>query len=167
MRRIVHIDAPVAAKAAAMTADAFAPFGEFIDPPRVSGNTDWSGTFANPRPHARIVMFTSHVEPVALPATLKVMERHPHSFQTFLPLNVGRYLVCAAPNGEDDLPVVSQLRAFIVGAGYGITYRANVWHCPIAVLDSPAQFAVWMWKSGGDDDIELVDFSQPVTVQGA
>ena len=36
--------------------------------------------------------------------------------------------------------------AFIVGVGTSITYRANVWHHPMAALNRGAQFAIPMWR---------------------
>jgi ureidoglycolate lyase len=167
MRRIVEVKTPLAVRANEIDVEAFAPFGNVIRASATEARTDWSAPFDNKRGNARINCYTTSVDAVTLPATLKVMERHVHSFQTFLPLDADSYLVCVAPQGDGDLPDVSGLRAFIVPAGIGITYRANVWHHPMASLTRSAQFAVWMWRSGGDDDEEFVDLSQPVQVLGA
>ena len=167
MRRIVEVKKPLAVCATEIDAQAFAPFGDVI---RISTNeprTDYSSPFENKRLNARINCYTTSVDAAALPTTLKVMERHAQSFQTFLPLDADSYLVCVAPQGEGDLPDMSGLHAFIVRAGTGITYRANVWHHPMTALMRRAQFAVWMWRSGGSDDEEFVDLSQPVQVLGA
>lgn len=166
MRRIVEVNAPLAVRVSEIDAQAFAPFGDVIRVSADGTRTDWSGPFENKRSNARINCYTAGVDAVSLPTTLKVMERHIHSFQTFLPLDAGSYLVCVAPQGGGDLPDISALRAFIVPAGTGITYRANIWHHPMTALGRRAQFAVWMWRSGGDDDEEFVDLSQPVQVLG-
>ena len=167
MRRFVKISEAVAVTATAISAEAFAPFGDVVLPPTSGVRTDWSSAFANNRPEARISLYTSGVAAIGFPASLTMMERHEHSFQSFMPLDASRYLVCVAPGGDGDLPNVAGVRAFIVGAGTGITYRANVWHHPMVALDRTAQFAVLMWQSGGDDDVEFVDLVQPVTVHGA
>jgi ureidoglycolate lyase len=166
VRRRVELKAPFAVSATEIEASAFAPFGDVVRTLRTDGRTEWSGALENARSNARISLYTSTVRAVRLPVELSVMERHPHSFQTFIPLETSRYLICVAPNGVGDLPVLDCLRAFIVGAGTGITYRANIWHHPMMALDRLAQFAVWMWRSGGEDDEEFVDLVPPARVQG-
>ena len=165
MRRKLTLSTSVSVTAMAIDGEAFAPFGDVIVPPSNGERADWSSAFVNNRPNADINLSTSGVKQTHLPAKLTVMERHPHSFQTFLPLDVSRYLICVAPNDANDLPDMAAMRAFIVGAGTGITYRADVWHHPIAALDRDGQFAVLMWRSGGDNDEEFVDLGQPVYVQ--
>lgn len=167
MRRIVDVKGGLSVRASEIDAAAFAPFGDVIRVEPTGTRTDWSGPFENKRSDARITCYTTGVDAVTLPATLKVMERHVHSFQTFIPLDADCYLVCVAPHGEGDLPDMNGLRAFIVPAGTGITYRANVWHHPMTALGRRAQFAVWMWRSGGEDDEEFVDLSATVQVIGA
>jgi ureidoglycolate lyase len=167
MRRIVEVKAPLAVLASEIDAQAFAPFGDVIRTSASEPRTDYSSPFENKRSNARVNCYTTSVDAVTLPTTLKVMERHVHSFQTFLPLDACSYLVCVAPQGSGDLPDVSGLHAFIVRAGTGITYRANVWHHPMTALGRRAQFAVWMWRSGGSDDEEFVDLSQGVQVRSA
>lgn len=165
MRRVVTVSTSRTIVATEIDPEVFAPFGDVICPPLSGDRTDWSRPFANTRANARISLYTASVEPAALPVALSVLERHPHSFQTFIPLNASRYLVCVAPGGAGDLPEIDGLRAFIVSPGTGITYHANVWHHPMMALDRAAQFAVWMWRSGGDDDEEFVDLDRPVYVQ--
>ena len=167
MRRTVDVKAGLSVRASEIDAAAFAPFGDVIRVSPTGTRTDWSGPFENKRSNARINCYTTGVDATALPVTLKVMERHVHSFKTFIPLETDRYLVCVAPHGAGDLPDMSGLRAFIVPEGTGITYRANVWHHPMTALGRRAQFAVWMWRSGGDDDEEFIDLSQGIAIQGA
>jgi ureidoglycolate lyase len=92
------------------------------------------------------------------------MERHEFSSQTFLPLRVARYLVIVAPNTPDDGPNLSQVCAFVASGRQGVTYRANVWHHGLTVLDSPGEFAVLMWCDGTDRDEEFRTLDQPFTV---
>jgi ureidoglycolate lyase len=144
---------------------AFAPFGELIASPNSLPNIDFSNALENLRNNARTALYTTIVEPVALPLTLAKMERHRFSSQTFLPLEAGRYLVCVAPHGRDGQPDPEALLAFIVPAGVGITYRANVWHHPMMALDRKASFAVVMWRDGSEGDEEFVDLAQPLRVE--
>jgi ureidoglycolate lyase len=100
----------------------------------------------------------------SLPLRLTVLERHPFSAQTFIPLDAGRYLVivCGAdPQGGPDL---TTLRAFLAGAHQSVTFARNVWHHPMTVLEKPIEFAVAMGMTGrGDDDI-FQDLDTDVTV---
>ena len=167
MRRLVTVNSPLSVTAKPIDAEAFAPFGDVVVQPKGGARTDWTSALTNPRPNASISFATANVAMTRFPAPLKMMERHPYSFQTFIPLDVSGYLVCVAPGGADDLPAMDKLRAFIVPAGIAITYHANAWHHPMMALDRPAQFAILMWMSGGNDDDEFVDLSQPVTVLGS
>lgn len=144
---------------------AFAPFGDLIASPRSLPNIDFSGTLDNQRDAARTTLYTTVVEPVALPVRLEKMERHRFSSQTFLPLEASRYLVCVASHGKDGQPDPAALRAFIVPAGVGVTYRANVWHHPMMALDRRASFAVVMWRDGSAGDEEFVDLAEPLRVE--
>lgn len=166
MRRTVTCPPSMTVQAMPIDAAAFAPFGDVVAHAPGVPRKEWSSALTNPRPNASLSFSTANVAMARFPAALAVMERHAHSFQTFIPLDVSGYLVCVAPGGAEDLPAMDQLRAFIVPAGIAITYHANVWHHPILALDRPGQFAILMWRSGGDDDEEFVDLSQPVRVRG-
>lgn len=140
---------------------AFAPFGEVITSPDTLPNIDASRALDNRRDGASTTLYTTIVAPVTLPLTLTRMERHRFSSQTFLPLDASRYLVCVAPHGQSD---PDALLAFLVPAGTGITYRADVWHHPMTALDREARFAVLMWRDGSADDEEFIDLAQPLQV---
>lgn len=155
----------IAMKARIVDPAAFAPFGELIASPHSLPNIDFSGTLDNQREAAKATLYTTIVEPTALPATLDKMERHRFSSQTFLPLDASRYLVCVAPHDKDGKPDAGLLQAFIVPAGVGITYRANVWHHPMMALDRKASFAVVMWRDGSDGDEEFVDLVEPLHIE--
>ncbi|MGL5166064.1 MAG: ureidoglycolate lyase [Afipia sp.] len=144
---------------------AFAPFGELIASPNSLPNIDFSGALENQRDAAKTTLYTTIVEPVALPLMLEKMERHRFSSQTFLPLDASRYLVCVAPHDKDGKPDAALMQAFIVPAGVGITYRANVWHHPMTALDRKASFAVVMWRDGSAGDEEFVDLTEPLQIE--
>lgn len=143
---------------------AFAPFGEVITSPDTLPNIDASRALDNRRDGASTTLYTTIVAPVTLPLTLTRMERHRYSSQTFFPLDASRYLVCVAPDGSNGQPDPDALLAFLVPAGTGITYRADVWHHPMTALDREARFAVLMWRDGSADDEEFIDLAQPLQV---
>lgn len=92
---------------------------------------------------------------------VKILERHPFTTQTFVPLTkdgkTSRYLVVVAPTlpsskpdealpvprKENDgkgrlpgsgLPDLTQLRAFIATGEQAVTYGAGTWHAPMVAL---------------------------------
>lgn len=148
-----------------LTARAFEPFGAVLEGTPAPGRHYLTDTLANGRAGAPISLAVATVAPKdAPPLDVTVLERHAHSSQTFIPLQVSRYLVLAtldAPGGGPDL---SRLRAFLARAGQGVTYAMGTWHHPLTVLDGPATFAVLMWRDGTSADEEFVPVSSPVTV---
>lgn len=146
-----------------ITAEAFAPFGKLLTRPNVAGRADYTDSLMNLRAEATPCFRTSLTEPTALPLKTRTMERHEFSSQSFLPVDVGRYLVMVAPHNAEGGPDVEKLRLFEVDGGTGISYDANVWHHPMTVLDKPATFATVMFLDGGAGDEQFVEL--PVEVE--
>lgn len=148
-----------------LTAEAFKPFGAVLEGPPGAGRVYLSDTLGNGRAHAPVSLSVATVEPKAtFPMEVKVLERHEHSSQTFIPLHVSRYLVLATLDAPAGGPDLSRLRAFVARAGQGVTYAMGTWHHPLTVLDGPATFAVLMWRDGTPRDEEFVPVPSPLTV---
>jgi len=148
-----------------LTAEAFKPFGAVLEGPPTPGRVYVSETLANGRAHAPVCLSVATVEPKKdLPLRVTVLERHEHSSQTFIPLSVSRYLVLATLDAPGGGPDVAGLRAFVARAGQGITYAMGTWHHPVTVLDTPATFAVLMWRDGTAGDEEFVPVTTPLIV---
>jgi ureidoglycolate lyase len=146
-----------------LSPEAFAPFGDVISAGLRTGTAanqgtslrfDGSAALINRRDAARPNLAVFRSQPQALPLAIKVLERHSHSTQAFLPLICARFLVCVAPTQHDGEPDLSGLRAFMCGPGQGINYRPGVWHHGIVALDAPAEFAMLAWEDGTDGDCE-------------
>jgi ureidoglycolate lyase len=147
-------------KAQKLTASAFAPYGEVLELPAAAGRSYFEDALANGRPAARPSLSLSRVMPApAGPVTARVMERHAHSSQSFVAVEAARWLVMVAPKNATGGPDMARAAAFVCGQGQGITYRADVWHHPMTVLDAPASFAVFMWRDGSAGDEEFVDIA--------
>jgi ureidoglycolate lyase len=95
-----------------------------------------------------------------------MMERHPDSSQTFLPVDVARYLVIVAPNGSIDRPDMTQARAFLARGDQGVTYRPGAWHHGMTVFDRAGRFVVLMWVAGDGRDEEFHHTERPIAVSG-
>ena len=109
---------------------------------------------------------------------VEILERHPYTTQTFIPLGLSpsevdeaRYLVIVAPNlppssNDEGLPVptsttasgalpgrglpdLQKIRAFIANGSQAVTYGAGTWHAPMAAVGKkPISFVVVQFANG-------------------
>ncbi len=131
-----------------LTAEAFSPFGDVIEPgadfmPINFGRTERHHDLAKVDTleqdgHTGINIFRS--KPMDLPATVKVMERHPLSSQAFISMQRKPFLVLVAPPTDTDQPDMAQLRLFKVGENQGVNFHRGVWHHYSFSLDEPCDF---------------------------
>jgi ureidoglycolate lyase len=148
-----------------LRAEAFAPFGDVLEAPSEPGRHFFADGLANRRSGAAPSLAVAHVPPLtALPLVATRMERHEFSSQSFLALDVARWLVIVAPKAADGRPDTARARAFLAGPGQGVTYRVDTWHHPLTVLDRPARFAVLIWLEHSKTDEEFVTLDEPFTV---
>lgn len=151
--------------AAPITPESFAPFGDVLACPADPGRDYFDGGLANGRPDVPASLSLSHVAPIGeMPLRVRQLERHEFSSQSFVPLDVARYIVIAAPKAPGGGPDVENVRAFVVPGNIGITYHIDVWHHPMVVLDRPGRFAVVMFRDGGQRDEEFVPVPEPFLV---
>lgn len=149
-----------------LTSDSFSPFGEVLVPPAQHGRTYFETSLRNDRPHVGTSLSLCRVEVAKkLPINASQMERHEKSSQSFIPLGEASFLILVAPHAPGGGPDMTRARAFIAEGGVGVTYGANVWHHPLSVLQTPATFAVLMWRDGSPEDEEFVDID-PVMIIG-
>lgn len=153
-------------KAEALTADAFAPFGEIVahvgDGVRHPLDQAFVFTDADVRPHMWVNRYVQR--PLSPPVVIDKLERHPHSFQTLIPLHAARFLVAVAPNTRDGLPDLARLRSFMTTPGQGVTYRPNVWHYAFTPLEGPNEIVVLIGLTGRKDDMIEASIETPVAV---
>lgn len=140
-----------------LTAEAFAPFGTVHRAPDEPGRryddpaVGWRHGLAPSLSFARIPP-TPGAELV-----VRALERHPRTAQTFLPLEVGRFLVVVAPAAADGTPDTARARAFLGGPGLAVTYAAGTWHQAMTVLDRPAAMAILMGRDATPADDEILE----------
>jgi ureidoglycolate lyase len=147
-----------------LTRAAFAPFGDVIDVPNEAGRTYYEDALGNLRPEARASLsMTFRVPTQDRPLKSETMERHEFSSQTFVPVDVGRWLIVVAPHATSGGPDMAAARAFIANGQQGVTYKPDTWHHGLTTLDKPGRFAVFMWRAGTKDE-EFVPVA-PFTVK--
>lgn len=139
-----------------LTAEAFEPYGEVIALGAGEPGTrdSFAAAMENRRDDAKLNVSLSRPNATPVPLKVKWMERHPHSGQTFVPLDISRYLMLVAPSDSQGNPDVDRLEAFVAQADQGINYRAGVWHHPFAALDRSAECLVLRFDNGSDADTE-------------
>lgn len=137
---------------AALTPAAFKPFGEvFAAPASVSARLDGIAALENRRPQAQPNLFLARSGLARLPQTFERMEHHPFSSQSFVPLEPADIVVAVALPGPDGTPDLASLQAFLARS-VGFSYRAGVWHLPVASLGTTAPVLGFMYEDGSPDD---------------
>tara|TARA_R110002033_G_scaffold39514_2_gene79356 strand:+ start:1022 stop:1510 length:489 start_codon:yes stop_codon:yes gene_type:complete len=130
----------------ALTAEAFAPFGDVLD---VSGTPDKiinQGLCGRHHDRAKLDFSDGragislfNAEPRQFPITLDMVERHPEGSQAFIPMSLHPFVVVVAPdeNGKPGAP-----RAFVTEAGQAINLHRGTWHGVLTPIHAPGLFAV-------------------------
>ena len=132
---------------------AFAPFGDLIELPESAGRSYYDEALGNLRPAARpSLSMVCKAETADRPLRATMLERHEFSSQTFIPIDVARWLIVVAPHRAQGGPDLGELRAFIASGHQGVTYRPDTWHHGLTLLDRPGRLAVFMWRAGRDDE---------------
>jgi len=134
-------------RAEALTAAAFAPFGDVLaaeGPPDRLINQGLCGRYHDRArmdfgPDGRAGLSVFRAEPRSLPYHLDLLERHPDGSQAFIPMTADPFLVIVAADAGG-APV--QIRAFLTAPGQGINLLRNIWHGVLTPLAAPGLFAV-------------------------
>lgn len=143
---------------------AFGPFGEILAPPKTHGDRMQFGHWLQPTPALDLRCHLNTVVASALPVALAQVEKHPHTAQIFLPLDVSRYLVTVMPADAEGRPNPARALSMVLPGTLGVVYRPGVWHAPITVLDRDGHFAVMMQRGAPDDDVIVT--IPPLTLTG-
>jgi ureidoglycolate lyase len=152
----------------ALTAQAFAPFGEVIEADdraeRIAINYGMTERFndlarldvADDGGRAIVSIFRGR--PLD-PPVLKVFERHPLGSQSFTPLSGRPFLVAVAPAGRFDPAAV---RVFRAASQQGVNYAKGVWHHFLLPLEAESDFLVIDRAGPGEnlDEVQLAPADQ-------
>ena len=89
----------------------------------------------------------------------KVLERHPFSTQTFVPmalrLDYAYLVIVARSHPSTHLPDPASAEAFVCRGNQSVTYGAGTWHAPMVVIDASVphiDFAVLVHENGVPDE---------------
>jgi ureidoglycolate lyase len=153
-----------------LTRAAFAPFGEVIE---IEGSQHYTINDGYAERHydlARIDVAEAgglplvnifRAKPRDLPLRVRMVERHPLSSQTFVPLAPAPFLVVVAPPGRT--PSARDLRAFVTQGQQGVNYARGTWHHPLIAVGQAGDFLVIDRGGAGEncdevffDDVEIL-----------
>jgi ureidoglycolate lyase len=152
----------------ALTADAFARFGDVIEASdraeRIPINYGYTTRFHDlagidvTREGGKAIVSLFRALPLD-PPRLKIVERHPLGSQAFMPLSGRPYLVAVAPPGDFD---PAQMVVFRATAHQGVNYAPGTWHHFLLALDQESDFLVIDREGPGDnlDELELAEADQ-------
>lgn len=154
--------------AMALTAEAFAPFGEVLEAVGAPDRIINRGLCGRWHDIARLDFGTGRAgislfraEPRQLPLSLDLVERHPEGSQAFLPMTADPFLVVVAPD-EGGRP--GQPLAFVTAPGQGVNYARGTWHGVLTPLAPPGLFAV-LDRIGPGANLEEHRFERPFLVE--
>jgi ureidoglycolate lyase len=140
---------PIPLKLQALSAHAFAPFGDVLQKENHVqqvindghtlkfanlANLDFGGQGGRPAVHIY------HGLAVGLPLHIEVMERHPLGSQAFMPLQERPFLVIVAPASAAPRP--AEVRGFFTNGRQGVNLHKGVWHHYQITLGEPADYLV-------------------------
>ena len=150
-----------------ITAQAFAPFGELVEPGLTLATMINDGLCARysglacldaQDGHIGVSLFQADLRPV--PHTLDLLERHPMGSQCFLPLGGSSYLVIVA-HDEAGRPGTPQ--AFLAGPEQPVNIARNVWHGVLTPISGSGLFAV-LDRFGPGQNLEEHRLEDPVLI---
>jgi len=108
--------------------------------------------------HAIISIFRS--TPLAQPIAIKMMERHPHGSQAFIPMGENPYLVVVAPKGDFDL---SKIEVFFAKSNQGVNYHKGTWHHFCLALGTESDFLV-VDRGGEGDNCDVLELDGSLVI---
>ncbi len=132
-----------------LTSDTFAPFGDVIE----TADRDYfminDGNTRRYHRLAEVDTGPSDGRPIIsifrsgaydYPFRIRMLERHPHGSQAFIPLHGNAFLVVVAPPGPEPTP--NDIRAFIAQGDQGVNYHRGTWHHPVLAIKDQDEFLV-------------------------
>jgi ureidoglycolate lyase len=161
-------DDPRTIVAAALTAAAFAPFGDVIEAAGASfpingGMCDRFHDLARMEfagDGARAGISVGFGRPYPMPLAFDLVERHPLGSQAFVPMTADPFLVVVAPDegGRPGRPL-----AFLTAKGQGVNYLRGTWHGVLTPLGREAPFVI-VDRIGEGTNLEEFRYEAPWTV---
>jgi ureidoglycolate lyase len=153
-----------------LTRDAFKVFGDVIEANQEAKNFAINDGFTqryhnlakvdvnDQQGYPLINIFRS--SPLEQPISIKMMERHPHGSQAFVPMGENPYLVVVAPAGEFD---PNGIEVFVAKSSQGVNYYKGTWHHFCLALNSESDFLV-IDRGGEGDNCDVLELDGSIVI---
>ncbi|MDZ7839346.1 MAG: ureidoglycolate lyase [Gammaproteobacteria bacterium] len=157
-------------RAAPLTRESFAPFGDVIETDgarhypinrgAVERYHDLAAVDVGDDGRALVSIFEC-TRPATLPVPVDLVERHPLGSQAFIPVGEAVMCVVVAPPGDALSP--ADLRAFVTNGRQGVNYHRGTWHMPLVAFRAGQRFLV-VDRGGPGDNCEERGFNASVAI---
>lgn len=127
---------------------------------------DIGNVMKSERSKSALLLSVFEAEEQQLPLRVTMLECHPLSAQTIVPMQETRFVVIVCPPTSDNLPDTVGLEAFLFGPEQGVNIHPGVWHHPIVALDKKTLFFVQSWQDGSDLDCRIAYIEPVLLVAG-
>jgi len=153
-----------------LTAESFLAFGDVIEATDKTNNFAINDGFTtryhdlakidvnDNNGHTLVNIFRS--TPLTQPIAIKMMERHPHGSQAFIPMGENPYLVVVAPAGEFD---INKVEVFIAQSNQGVNYHKATWHHFCLALGGQSDFLV-IDRGGEGDNCDVLELDGSMVI---
>ena len=88
------------------------------------------------------------------PIEIDMLENHPFSSQTFIPLQHTKFIVVVAPISK--IPDLNSIEAFLIPPEEGINFKSKVWHFPLIATEDSNFLTID--KKDTLNNLEIFDF---------
>lgn len=158
-------------KAAPLTPERFAPYGDVIETSRNGSQQMNSARFerfddlckVNISNGGRVAVSIARCRtPTTLPLRIDIVERHPLGSQAFMPLSPCKMVIVVAPPRES--VDTSELRAFVSNGRQGINYRRGTWHMPLISFEAGQEYLI-IDRGGNEPNCEEHTFDDTVFLE--
>jgi ureidoglycolate lyase len=158
--------ADITLKPAALTAEAFAPFGDVIEIGHRRSRWINEGTCERFDDVAQPdVLAAGGVPSISIfRAAARHLPFHPLSSQAFIPLDGLPFLVVVAEAGDTALS--GRIRAYRSSGTQGVNYRRNTWHHALLALETTSHFLV-IDRGGPGENCDETSVDDAVVVVSA
>ena len=134
-------------RAAPLTPERFAPYGDVIETSREQRQSMNTGRFerfdelckVDVDGHVAVSIARCRLA-TSLPYRFDTVERHPLGSQAFVPLDRQCFAVVVAPPAES--VEARDLVAFVTNGRQGVNYARGTWHMPLIGLEADQRFLV-------------------------
>ena len=106
----------------------------------------------NLREHATLNLALTRKRPSSTPFQVEWLERHPHSSQAFVSIDLPGFLVMVTEPNPNGTPDLQKLRAFRGARNQGMCYHAGVWHHPFVTLGGAGEYLTLRYDDGSEED---------------